>query len=443
MRLGNKKKRDIFRVVILPVLISGFVLAQNEVVESAVRQPSGLDSDAAVTLQSEQSPSPVGLSSGQSCTVIYASDGTVALAGNNEDYKNPFMTISYLPAEDGKLGRIYFCHGTLYPQGGMNEEGLFFDGATAERVEVPRDPGKLPYDGSLILKAMEECSTVEEVLQLYGRYDASGSWGGHYLVGDRFGNSVIIEPQTFIKKSGRYQIITNFLQSKTKPENSTDARYRLASELFEKAESISVDLFRRILNATHYEEYSGSMTTTLYSFICDLKKRQIYVYYFHNFEEAVKIDLQEALKNGQRTCLISSLFPYETFAEKRYKAERIVGMLYERAVRNGVDGSEGAIALYREMKSQDSGLTKYDVSESQLNSLGYRLLEAEKVEEAIGIFRLNVAEHPDSANVYDSLGEAYMKAGENELAIWNYEKSLDLDPGNENARKMLEELRKR
>ena len=443
MLLGKKNAITLILTAVPLLLISGSASACSLTAESDYHQTSTSDSALSETLQNKPASSPGGLSPGHSCTIIYASDGKVALAGNNEDYKNPFMTISYLPAEDGRFGRIYFCHGTLYPQGGTNEKGLFFDGATAEYVEVPRDSSKIAYDGSLILKAMEECSTVEEVLELYDQYDVSGSWGGHYLIGDRFGNSAIIEPHTFIKKSGRYQIITNFLQSKIKPENSTDARYRLASELFEKSETISVDLFRRILSAVHYEEYSGSMTTTLYSFICDLKKGDIYVYYFHNFEEVVKINLQEELKKGKRTRLISSLFPYETFAEKRYKAERVVGMLYEKAIRNGIEGPEGAIALYNEMKSKDNELTGYDVSESQLNSLGYRLLEDEKVEEAIGIFKLNVSEHPESANVYDSLGEAYMKAGEDELAIRNYGKSLELDTGNENAKKMLEELRKK
>ena len=51
--------------------------------------------------------------------------------------------------------------------------------------------------------------------------------------------------------------------------------------------------------------------------------------------------------------------------------------------------------------------------------------------------------YPNYANGYDSLGEAYMKAGENELAVQNYEKSLELDPANNNAKEMLEVLRKK
>jgi len=53
---------------------------------------------------------------------------------------------------------------------------------------------------------------------------------------------------------------------------------------------------------------------------------------------------------------------------------------------------------------------------------------------------LSVSEHPESWNVYDSLGEAYMKQGEKELAIENYQKSLELNPNNENGKDMLKKL---
>ncbi len=48
---------------------------------------------------------------------------------------------------------------------------------------------------------------------------------------------------------------------------------------------------------------------------------------------------------------------------------------------------------------------------------------------------------PASANVYDSLGESYMVAGDKEMAVRNYEKSLELDDSNQNAKDMLIRLR--
>ena len=75
----------------------------------------------------------------QSCTIIYATDGNTVLAGNNEDYINTNSIIWFVAPEEGKLGRVYFGFDTFWPQGGMNEEGLFFDGATAGNMVRPYD----------------------------------------------------------------------------------------------------------------------------------------------------------------------------------------------------------------------------------------------------------------------------------------------------------------
>src|SRR5437764_13214349 len=56
------------------------------------------------------------------------------------------------------------------------------------------------------------------------------------------------------------------------------------------------------------------------------------------------------------------------------------------------------------------------------------------------VFQKNVQEYPESSNVYESLGEAYMKTGQKDLAIKNYEKSLQLDPKNQNAVEQLKKL---
>lgn len=97
-----------------------------------------------------------------------------------------------------------------------------------------------------------------------------------------------------------------------------------------------------------------------------------------------------------------------------------------------------AIQHYHDLKKKYPD--NYNFRESELNRLGYQLLGLEKVDEAIKIFKLNVEVYPDAANTYDSLGEAYMKHGDTELAIVNYKKTLELNPGNENATKMLSEM---
>ena len=60
--------------------------------------------------------------------------------------------------------------------------------------------------------------------------------------------------------------------------------------------------------------------------------------------------------------------------------------------------------------------------------------------EAIDLFKLNAQIYPGSGNAFDSLGEAYMKSGQKQLAIESYAKSLEKDPANTNAKEKLKEL---
>jgi hypothetical protein len=84
-------------------------------------------------------------------------------------------------------------------------------------------------------------------------------------------------------------------------------------------ENISVELFRRILAATHAE----GANPTLYSNIYDLKRRVMYLYNFHNFENVVTIDLAAELEKGKRALDLPSLFPRtfdaEVFVRDRQK----------------------------------------------------------------------------------------------------------------------------
>ncbi len=110
------------------------------------------------------------------------------------------------------------------------------------------------------------------------------------------------------------------------------------------------------------------------------------------------------------------------------------------ALRKWIDeeGPEAGISRFREMRSGPS--RDYIVSEADINALGYSYLNEGKMQEAIALFLFNAQEFPGSWNVYDSLGEAYMKNGDTQLAIDNYEHSISLNPKNENGKQALEKL---
>ncbi len=105
------------------------------------------------------------------------------------------------------------------------------------------------------------------------------------------------------------------------------------------------------------------------------------------------------------------------------------------------EGIAAAQNRLSEIKEKSKG--EYYFLESEFNSEAYELLYNNKLNEAIAVFKMNVELFPESANVYDSLGEAYMKNGNTQLAVKNYRKSLELNPENNNAREMLKKLEKK
>lgn len=101
-------------------------------------------------------------------------------------------------------------------------------------------------------------------------------------------------------------------------------------------------------------------------------------------------------------------------------------------------GLEEGLEFYE--KAKQSG--EYEHDENDVNLLGYDFLTQGKKTEAEALFRLNIEAFPYSFNVYDSYAEVQMELGNTEKAIEFYEKSVELNPKNENGIRMLKRLRK-
>lgn len=95
-----------------------------------------------------------------------------------------------------------------------------------------------------------------------------------------------------------------------------------------------------------------------------------------------------------------------------------------------------AIEGFLELKKQNA--SKIYIEEQEVNNIGYGLLQKEKYENAIAIFEMNTVLFPESDNVYDSLGEAYLETKDSMQAYVNYKKALDLNPKNKRAKKFVD-----
>ena len=82
------------------------------------------------------------------------------------------------------------------------------------------------------------------------------------------------------------------------------------------------------------------------------------------------------------------------------------------------------------------------LKEGMLNTLGLRLsFDPKRTEQGINVFLLALYIYPKSANLYDSLAEAYLYKKDFKNAIANFKKSLELNPENQNAIDRLKQLK--
>jgi len=131
---------------------------------------------------------------------------------------------------------------------------------------------------------------------------------------------------------------------------------------------------------------------------------------------------------------------YEVLLDQAIKQTALIGDL--RGVEDVVleDGSEAGLSYLEQL--DESGLLSWIGSSrgsvnAIINSKGYELMYAGDLESALQVFRFNTLAFPDDANTWDSLGECYLAMGDLELSKENYEKSLELNPENTNAVRVL------
>ena len=264
------------------------------------------------------------------CTAFLVSRDGQVLMGNNEDYWNPEVRIWFVTAKEGRFGRVYLGYDNLYPQGGMNEKGLAFDGFATASHPLHKQEGKQVFGGRLLDEVLATCATVEDVVEMLARYDLRMLEHAMLMFSDKSGDAVIVEGDELLRKEGSFQVVTNFYQSCQENDRAVCPRFDLAVGMLEKSQEASLALCRRVLAATAQE--GGSPTQ--YSNVFDLKKGLIYLYHFHNFEEVVVFDLEKELAKGEHVLEIAGLFS-QTFAYRSYLKKRERDQAEEIARRRG------------------------------------------------------------------------------------------------------------
>ena len=250
------------------------------------------------------------------CTVFADAQDGMVLAGRNWDMTECQPVMWLVPAQEGMHGRVCFGrHDDC--EDGMNDQGLFAAVAASPpsgRFKSSEGPIGCPAALDFVLA---HCATVDEAIAWwekhpnlginntiarqsflgirYGNAYVNSGVGGHILIADRSGNSVVCEwikgKFTVIRKTGRYQLITNFLLSRPNLGNTPCFRFAAVTKVLNRTGHPSMDACDKALKA-------ASTEFTRYSLVCDLAHGDIQVCCSRRFDNPRLINLDEELRKG-------------------------------------------------------------------------------------------------------------------------------------------------
>jgi tetratricopeptide (TPR) repeat protein len=138
---------------------------------------------------------------------------------------------------------------------------------------------------------------------------------------------------------------------------------------------------------------------------------------------------RRAFLNAMTKAILAIMNNEPYYLPKKSVVKAIIKSVKDQGVSQGV-------VTYKALKDSSD----YYMSEEELVIFGYDFLFAGQIDEAITIFEIAIDAYPKAFNVYDSYAEALLASGNKELAIENYQKSIALNPENQNGIQKLKEL---
>jgi hypothetical protein len=248
------------------------------------------------------------------CSGIVITGDEAVIAGGTEDWLRSDSFMWATAADDGRHGVVCFGYeirgewGDIPPFWlefqGINDEGLYFDSFGAPYLPPPVVQGKPYADLHIAVEAMEQCSTVAEVVELFGRCNLGTTIiaRNQYLFVDRSGAAAVIDAGcvTYKEPSSHTFVVTNFRLSNPELGRYPCPRYRTASELLCLDASPTLDRASMVLRVV-------SQPITRYTVVADLTRRQARIYYRWDYDYFALLDVADLCKAGSPRVSIQQL----------------------------------------------------------------------------------------------------------------------------------------
>ena len=231
-------------------------------------------------------------------------DGQVLMC-NNEDFVRPGV-VWFVPAAEGRFGRVNVGFDDDFAQGSMNEKGLSFDGAALPEISWQADPNK-PTPANLIEVVMNECATVAEAIQYFETQNCTHLANAQIMFADATGDSAVITwlPEkglSVVRINGDHLVVAN---ERLEASGYRGPRFVRAEQVLAARTDASLETMTAVMSAIH-QHGPGAFTT--YSTVYDLKNKKMFIYNLANFDEVVEFELLEELKKGSKLHKMRALF---------------------------------------------------------------------------------------------------------------------------------------
>jgi penicillin V acylase-like amidase (Ntn superfamily) len=244
------------------------------------------------------------------CSVLYYVDERTGkiYAVNSEDYwLDVDAYIQIEPQSKKKYARLWYGWDN-FAQGGINDQGLFFDAAVTP--EQPKIPGYRNPKNNLGDKILAHCATVQEALDFLEKEKIALS-SGHLLFGDKQGDAVIVEwvdgERMLHWRQDNQLLMTNYLLAEPEAGNFPCPRFQSIEERIAAMESAEDEItllkvgntFGQAVQLPRADE-KGRVGGTVYTSFIDITENTFFLSYQLSNENMVKLDLNEAFAQPKR-----------------------------------------------------------------------------------------------------------------------------------------------
>lgn len=373
------------------------------------------------------------------CSMFVIKMNSKVMVGNNEDFWNQNSRMWFEQGDDKNFGVVYVGFDDFWPQGAINEKGLVFDGFAMPYQEINNFAGKKPPEQEDFLHfIMRTCTTVNEVKNFFSQLDLRGMETSMFYFVDKSGKQLIVEGDSLEIRNKSYDITSNFYPSQYDDLNDvTIKHYQKGRKLIESKQDTSVSFCASLLDSLHQETSWGG--GTLYSTLYDLNEGIIYLYFNHDFENVIKINVKDELAKGNHTLIIPELFPNNKKGQEFYNSYNNTLTKIELL------GNKDIVTNSKEFYSLKNFLrqvSRINIFKENLDKSSAKWIENKDFKTAIIVYSFMIELFPIDSELYSNLGKSYLEIGKLDDALINYEKCIELSPDSKDIKKKIEAVKK-